>query len=44
MTIYTWVAKGAWFALGYPYDFVAVTSVDTIGNVAGFHVLGNKKK
>src|SRR5438876_4941256 len=24
MTIYTWVAKGAWFALGYPYDFVAV--------------------
>src|SRR5437867_10008115 len=22
MTIYTWVAKGAWFALGYPYDFV----------------------
>src|SRR5437899_1546227 len=24
MTIYTWVAKGAWFALGYPYDFIAV--------------------
>ena len=24
MTIYTWVAKGAWFALGYPYDFVTV--------------------
>jgi methane/ammonia monooxygenase subunit A len=24
MTIYTWVAKGAWFALGYPYDFVVV--------------------
>ena len=23
MTIYTWVAKGAWFGLGYPYDFVA---------------------
>ena len=24
MTIYTWIAKGAWFALGYPYDFVVV--------------------
>src|ERR1041385_1002336 len=24
MTIYTWVAKGAWFALGYPMDFVTV--------------------
>src|SRR3989442_8487250 len=24
MTIYTWVAKGAWFALGYPYDFIVV--------------------
>ncbi len=24
MTIYTWVAKGAWFALGYPYDFITV--------------------
>ena len=24
MTIYTWVAKGAWFALGYPYDFIAL--------------------
>ena len=22
MTVYTWVAKGAWFALGYPYDFI----------------------
>ena len=20
MTVYTWIAKGAWFALGYPYD------------------------
>src|SRR6266550_3834657 len=24
LTINTWVAKGAWFALGYPYDFIAV--------------------
>jgi len=22
ITVYTWVAKGAWFALGYPYDFI----------------------
>jgi methane/ammonia monooxygenase subunit A len=22
MTVYTWIAKGAWFALGYPYDFI----------------------
>ena len=44
MTIYTWVAKGAWFALGYPYDFVAVYGVDSICNVAGPDVLGNKKE
>ena len=24
MTVYTWVSKGAWFSLGYPYSFVVV--------------------
>ncbi|MDH3656958.1 MAG: ammonia monooxygenase [Nitrosopumilus sp.] len=22
MTVYTWIAKAAWFSLGYPYDFI----------------------
>ena len=22
MTVYTWIAKGAWFSLGYPYSFI----------------------
>ena len=42
MTIYTWVAKGAWFALGYPYDFIAVTSMDTFSNVVRPYVLGHE--
>ena len=24
MTVYTWIAKGAWFSLGYPYSFIVV--------------------
>ena len=44
MTIYTWVAKGAWFALGYPYRFCRGSCLDTICYVIGFGVLGDKKK
>lgn len=24
MSVYTWIAKGAWFSLGYPYSFIVV--------------------
>ncbi len=24
MTVYTWISKGAWFSLGYPYSFIVV--------------------
>ena len=44
MTVYTWVAKGAWFALGYPYDFIVTPVWITISNVVGSGVLGNKEE
>ena len=40
MTTYTWVAKGAWFALGYPYDFIR-PRMDTLGDVIRSHALGH---
>ena len=44
MTVYTWIAKGAWFALGYPYDFIVTPVWLPSAMLLGFGLLGNKEE
>ena len=44
MQVYTWVAKVAWFALGYPVDFHRSSNVDSVLYAVGLGVLGNEEE